>query len=312
MKLGPHPFTLRQLQYVVAVAEHASFRRAAKACGVSQPSLSAQLAQVEDTLGVALFERGRGRVVVTAAGQALVPRARALLLDADGLLDAAVRLSDPLAGPLRLGIIPTFGPYLLPELAPALRDALPQLSISWVEDKTEALVRLLAAGELDGALVALEAELPDLEHEVVGTDPFVLAVPPAHPLGRGRGPVTLDALEGEPVLLLDDGHCFRNQALAVCAKAGAQELALRATSLPTLVQMVAGGPGITLLPRMAVTLENRRGGLRLRRFAAQAPARTVVLAWRRRSALVRTLHPVADVLRRAYRAFAGGRPPTGV
>ena len=223
----------------------------------------------------------------------------------------ARQAGDPLAATLRLGVIPTVSPYLLPPLSTRLRRRHPRLKALWVEDKTEALVRLLAAGELDGALVALEAELPDLEHEVVGTDPFVLAVPPAHPLGRGRGPVTLDALEGEPVLLLDDGHCFRNQALAVCAKAGAQELALRATSLPTLVQMVAGGAGITLLPRMAVTLENRRGGLRLRRFAAQAPARTVVLAWRRRSALVRTLHPVADVLRRAYRAFARGRPPTG-
>jgi len=305
VKLAPHPITLRQLQYVVAVAEHRSFRRAARACGVSQPSLSAQVAQLEDALGVPLFERGRGGVVVTAAGQVLLPRARALLLGADGLVDDAARLADPLAGPLRLGIIPTLGPYLLPELAPALRAALPRLEQVWVEDKTEALVRLLGAGELDGALVALEADLPELEHEIIGVDPFVLALPAAHPLARARGPVTIDALDGERVLLLDDGHCFRNQALAVCAKAGAQELSLRATSLPTLAQMVAGGAGVTLLPRMAVALENRRGDLRIRRFAAPPPARTLALAWRRGSAQARTLRPVAEVLRRAYRAFVG-------
>lgn len=311
MRLSPHPVTLRQLQYVVAVAEHRSFRRAAAACRVSQPSLSAQIAQVEDVLGVALFERGRGGVVITAAGQALLPRARALLLGADALSDDAARMTDPLAGPLRLGIIPTFGPYLLPELAPALRTALPRLRALWVEDKTDALVRLLAAGELDGALVALEAALPDLEHEPLGSDPFVLAVPPGHALARGRGPVRLDALDGEPVLLLDDGHCLRDQALSVCAKAGAQELALRATSLPTLVQMVAGGAGVTLLPRMAVALENRRGGLCVRRFAAPVPARTLALAWRRGSSLARTLRPVAEVLRRAYRSFVAARPAAG-
>src|SRR5512138_90938 len=153
MRSAPYPGTLRQLQYVLAVAEARSFRRAAEACRVSQPSLSAQVAEAERALGVRLFERDRRRVLVTAAGEALVARARRVLLEADDLVEAARRGADPLAGTLRVGVIPTVGPYLLPRAAPALRKALPALQILWEEDRTPALVRRVAAGELDGALL---------------------------------------------------------------------------------------------------------------------------------------------------------------
>jgi LysR family transcriptional regulator, hydrogen peroxide-inducible genes activator len=189
MNLAPHPFTLRQLQYVVAVAERRSFRQAAEACRVAQPSLSAQVAQVEDLLSVKLFERDRRRVVPTAAGLAFVARARAILLEADGLVDAARVLGDPLAGPLRLGVIPTVAPYLLPEVAPALRTRFPKLTFLWTEDKTASLVERLGRAELDGALVALEADLGDLPRVVLGKDPFVFAAPPGHPLSASRRPL---------------------------------------------------------------------------------------------------------------------------
>jgi LysR family hydrogen peroxide-inducible transcriptional activator len=311
MRLSPLPVTLRQLQYLVAVADRRSFRGAAEACRVAQPSLSAQIAQAEDALGVQVFERDRKGVALTRAGAAVIERARGLLVAADDLVETARRLSDPLAGTVRVGIIPTIGPYLLPEVAPLLRKQFPKLDFVWVEERTAALVARLDGGELDAAIVALETELGDLASEAIGSDEFVLAVARDHALGKSKKPVRADELDGEPVLLLDDGHCFRKQALSVCAKAGAQELALRATSLPTLVQMVAGGAGVTLLPRMAVALENRRGGLRVRRFVTPAPARTLALAWRRGSALARTLRPVAEVLRRAYRSFVAAKPAAG-
>jgi LysR family hydrogen peroxide-inducible transcriptional activator len=308
MRHSPYPVTLRQLQYVVAVAEARSFRRAAEACAVSQPSLSAQLAEAERALGVRLFERDRRGVLVTGAGAVLLERARRLLLDADDLLEAARRHADPLAGTLRLGILPTVGPYLLPGGAPAVRAALPKLQVLWEEDRTAALVRKVAAGALEGALVAREADLGDLVHVELAADPFVLAAPPDHPLARDLGPLEVRALRGERVLLLDDGHCLREQALEVCARGRAEEAGYRATSLPTLVQMVAGGGGVTLLPRIAVETEAPRAGLVVRPFAAPVPRRTLVLAWRRGAAAEPALRAVAEALRAR---LAAGRPPGG-
>lgn len=298
--IAPHPFTLRQLQYAVAVADALSFRRAAERCRVSQPSLSAQLAQMEDALGVRLFERNRRRVLPTAAGVELVARARRLLVEADDLVLAAKRASDPLSGTLRLGVIPTVSPYLLPAATPALRAAFPDLTTLWTEDKTDVLVRRLDEGSLDGALLALEAELGDVEHAVVATDPFVLAARPDHPLGAKASSVHLSDLRDVDVLLLDDGHCFREQSLAYCASANARELAFRATSLPTLVQMVAGGAGVTLLPRLAVAREAERTGLRVRAIAAPTPKRTIALVWRKRSPLASALTELARAIGAAY------------
>lgn len=300
MNRPPHPFTLRQLQYVVAVADELSFRRAAERCHVSQPSLSAQVAQVESVLGVALFERTHRKVLVTAAGRDIVLRAGRLLVEADDLMDAGRRASDPLEGTIRIGVIPTIAPYLLPAVAPALRSAFRSLAVAWREDKTDVLVRALDGGELDAALVALEADVGDVAHAVVARDPFVVAVRPGHPLARRSAPVTAAELRGENVLLLDEGHCFRKQALDVCATARARESEFRATSLTTLVQMVAGGTGITLLPALAVASEASRAGLRVRPLAGARTWRTIALAWRRHSPLGPALQDVARVIRDAF------------
>jgi LysR family hydrogen peroxide-inducible transcriptional activator len=302
MNLAPHPFTLRQLQYAVAVADALSFRRAAERCHVSQPSLSAQLAQLEDALGVRLFERDRRRVLLTSAGKPLVDRMRRVLIEADDLVEAGKRAGDPLAGTLRLGVIPTISPYLLPSLTPRLRAEFPRLAVVWVEDRTPDLVRSLEAGTLDAALLALEADIGDVEHEVIATDPFVLVAPPGHPLARKTGPAVPGELHDAGVLLLDDGHCFRDQALEICGRAKARELEFRATSLSTLVQMVAGGAGVTLLPALSVPTEIQRADLRVRPFAGTAPHRTIALVWRRRSPLAQALQQVSAVIRAAYPA----------
>ena len=292
-----HPYSLRQLQYAVAVAETGGFRRAAECCHVSQPSLSAQLAQLEAVLGVRLFERNRRGVLPTAAGEALLARARRVLLDADDLAAAAALLGDPLSGPLHLGVIPTVSPYLLPGATSALRARCPRLSVRWTEDRTDGLLSSLREGRLDGVLLARVAGLDDLKRTTVMEDPFLLATPHDHPLAMGRRPARLSDLEGETALLLEDGHCLRDQALALCARARVREADFRATSLTTLVQMVLGGAGVTLLPAMSLPVENRGGTLAVRKFQAPSPGRTIVLAWRRQSSRALALGQVAEALR---------------
>jgi LysR family hydrogen peroxide-inducible transcriptional activator len=283
-RLHHHPFSLRQLQYVVAVADLQSFRRAAERCAVSQPSLSAQVAEVESLLGVQLFERDKRGVRLTPAGEAIVREARAVLLAADALGETARRFIDPLQSVLRLGVIPTLAAYLLPRATPALLGAHPKLMVLWAEHPTATLVERVTRGDLDGAVLALEAELGTLAWTALGEDPFLAALPPGHPLAHGERPLTLDELEGERLLLLDEGHCLRQQVLAWCGRSLPEELAFRATSLPTLVQMVAAGAGITLLPRIAVATETARSGVAVRRLAPP-PSRTIVLAWRASSPL---------------------------
>jgi LysR family hydrogen peroxide-inducible transcriptional activator len=249
---------------------------------------------------VRLFERDRKRVLVTAQGAPLLERMRAALVAADDLEDAAKSATDPFAGTLRIGIIPTVSPYLLPALTPALRKRYPELHVQWLEDKTDAVVALLENGELDAVLVALEAELGPLERKVIATDPFVLAAPPDHRLVKRRDPIALRELGGAEVLLLDEGHCLRDQALAICARAKAPELEFRATSLPTLTQMVAAGNGVTLLPELAVSAEARRAEIRTRPFADPPPHRTLALAWRRSSPYRSALAELAETIRAAY------------
>lgn len=303
----PLPFSLRQLQYAVAVAETLSFRRAAERCRVSQPSLSTQLAQLEGALGVRLFERDRRRVLITEPGRKLLEVVRRVLLDVDDLVDTARRAGDPLAGTLRIGVIPTISPYLLPSATPALRAEYPALTIVWVEDKTEALVRRLHEGTLDAALLALEAELGEVEQAIIASDPFLLATPPGHSLGVRSGPVSTAELRRASVLLLEDGHCLREQVLELCSRAKAHELEFRATSLSTLTQMVAGGAGVTLLPALSVPVETRRAKLCLRRFVEPTPHRTVALIWRKRSPRAEALGRLAVTIRDAYPRSARAR-----
>lgn len=284
--MNPHPYSLRQLQYAVVLAELRSFRKAAERCHVSQPSLSAQVALLEQALGVPLFERAPGGVLVTPAGEALLARAQRVLAEVDELSGAAQQLVDPLAGVVRVGIIPTVSPYLLPALAPALRARFPRLSLLWIEDKTDALLQELAAARLDAVVVARGAATEELAVQVIGEDPFVLAARRDHPAVQSSRPAQLRDLEGEEVLLLAEGHCFREQALALCTRGRARESDFRATSLSTLTQVVGGGTAVTLLPQMSLPVENRAAQLATRPFAAPVPSRTIILAWRKRSPLM--------------------------
>jgi len=294
--------SLRQLEYVVAVADGASFRHAAEACHVAQPSLSAQVALVEQALGVRLFDRDRRGVRVTPAGEAVVAQARQVLMAAGDLRTVAQQFSDPFRGTLRIGVIPTVGPYLLPFIVPSLTKEYPKLTLHWSEDRTALLVQRIHDGTLDAAVMALEADIGSCEYAVLGRDPFVLAAAPAHPLVRNRKPATPVELDEMALLLLNDGHCFRDQVLNLCAEARAhvRRMNFEATSLSTLVQMASAGTGATLLPTLALPVENRRGQLRVRSFAPPAPGRTLILAWRRGSALRPALSRVAETMRRAY------------
>ena len=247
--------------------------------------------------------RARSRSVrLTSAGALVCERARRLLVDADDLAEIAKRLSDPMVRDLRVGVIPTISPYLLPEVVPSLRRDLPGLTLFWTEDQTNVLLRKLQDGDLDAALLALETRLPgDFEKEELARDPFVLAMASSHPLAKKKGPVRISEIAGMDLLLLDDGHCLRDQALAACKTARAHELDFRATSLSTLVQMVSAGSGVTLLPRLALPVETKRSDLALRAFAKPVPYRTLGLIWRRGSAHAEALRKVAASIRAVAR-----------
>lgn len=302
MNFSPHPFTLRQLQYAIAVANSLSFNKAADDCHVSQPSLSAQIAELEQALGIKLFERDRRQVLVTAAGKEFVERARVVLRETDNLFETARRCSDPLTGRLRIGAIPTISPYLLPCIAPALRKAYPRLTLQWIEDKTHVLVHSLNAGTIDAAVLALEADIGEVERETIARDPFMLVVPAKHPLASRKTPAQPAELNDIDVLLLEDEHCFGRQVFDFCARVQARDLEFRATSLSTIVHMVLSGAGVTLLPQLALANEVRVKELRVRAFSEPAPGRTIGLIWRKQSPLSDAMRQVAATLRQAYPA----------
>jgi LysR family hydrogen peroxide-inducible transcriptional activator len=294
---------LRDLRYLLAVAEHGHFGRAAEACGISQPTLSVQIRRLEDLLGVALFERGGKAVAPTPACARLLGHVRAAVAEADAILAVARSLRDPLAGRFRLGIIPTLAPYLLPLVFAPLRAALPALEVEPWEDQTSALLDRLRAHELDAALLATEADAPDLQSRALFAEPFLAALPPDHRLAA-RDAVGEDEL-AEDILVLADGHCLRDQALAACGRSGALGGALRASSLPTLLNMVAAGYGTTLIPALAAGAAQDAGItlLPLKRRAT----RTVRIAWRaafpRRAAVEAVAKVIAERLR-GYSAAA--------
>lgn len=287
---------LRDLRYLVALAELRHFGKAAEACFVSQPTLSTQIRKLEDELGVALIERAPRRVMLTPIGRNVVERAQRILAEVNELRDAAKRSRDPEAGTLRLGIFPTLGPYLLPHVVPQLRERFPQLELLLVEEKTEVLLQQLREGRLDTAILALPLHDDQLHAEFLFEEPFLLAVPKAHPLSR-QEEVSLADLGRESLLLLEDGHCLRDQALDVCHLAGAGEKSgFRATSLETLRQMVAAGVGITLLPKLAVAPPIPAShDIALLPFHAPQPHRHIAMVWRRSSAMGDFLHELAAV-----------------
>lgn len=295
---------LRDLQYLVAVADHRHFGRAAEACFVSQPTLSTQLKKLEQELGVELVERNPGNVMLTDAGERIVERARFLLREADDIREIARRTREPESGSIRLGLFPTLGPYLLPHVVPVVRDRFSRLELLLVEEKTEEVLRRLRAGQLDAGVLALPVFDDQLDHEVLFDEDFVLAVPRSHPLASREGPVPTSVLAGESVLLLEDGHCLREQALSVCSLSGAAERqGFRATSLETLRQMVAAGVGVTLLPELAVRPPVPPSpDVVLLRWREPVPSRRIAMFWRRSSAY-RSMLPA---LAAAFRALPPG------
>jgi len=294
---------------MVAVSETLHFGRAARQCAVTQPALSAQIQQVEDLLGVQIFERGRRRVLVTPAGARLVAQAREALAAIDSLVSLAETGGRPLVGPLRLGVIPTVAPYFLPPLLPAVRKAYPELRLILREEQTGRLVSQLEAGALDVVLIALPVQEADLVELPLFDEPFVFVAPEDHPLVRRGARISESVLEGEEVLLLEDGHCLRDQALSICKRAGARTPdRIQATSLSTLVQMVANGLGVTLLPERALDQELRpESGLVARSFRPPAPTRSIGLAWRRGAAREAEYEELGKCLQAAARPKAGSR-----
>lgn len=287
---------LRDLKYLVALADHKHFGRAAEASFVSQPTLSTQIRKLEEELGVTLVERAPRRVMLTAAGREVVERARRIVDDIEQMREAARRSQDPESGTVRLGVFPTLGPYLLPHVIPPIRRRFPNLELLLIEEKSDRLSSLLRKGRLDAALLALPLHDDQLHCQYLFEEPFLLAVPHAHPLAR-RDSLSLDELASQQLLLLEDGHCLREQALDICHLAGASEKSgFQATSLETLRQMVAANVGLTLLPALAVKPPVARSNdIHLLGFRGAAPSRRIGMAWRRSSAMDVFLRKLAQV-----------------
>jgi LysR family hydrogen peroxide-inducible transcriptional activator len=276
---------LKDLRYLVAVADTRHFGRAAEKCFVSQPTLSAQLKKLEDYLGVQLIERQPKNVSLTEAGEQIVSRARRMLEASEEVVTLARAHRDPLAGRLRMALLPTIGPYLLPRVSQPIRKGLPRLELRLYEYQTEQILERLESGDIDLGVLALPIAADGFETRELFTEPFVVAMPDQHRLSR-RDHVKVDDLNGETLLLLEDGHCLRDQALEVCSRVDLHEKQdFRATSLETLRQMVATGAGITLLPELASSgAYGNAKGVTIRPFARPAPSRQVGGVWRKTSA----------------------------
>jgi LysR family hydrogen peroxide-inducible transcriptional activator len=298
---------LRELRYLLAMAEHRHFGRAAEACGVSQPTLSIQIRKLEEELGVTLFERGGRTALPTAACEQLIGHVRAAVAEADAVLATARALRDPLSGRFRLGMIPTLAPYLLPLVYAPLRAALPKLEVEPWEDQTAALLDRLRAHELDAALLATVEDAPDLDSRILFDEPFLAGLPPEHPLAA-HARVAQDELAPD-VLVLADGHCLRDQALEACGRTESRSAPLRAASLATLLNMVAAGYGTTLVPGLAAGVA-RDAGLELRPLARPA-GRSVRIVWRSSFPGRATVEAVARVIAERLRGF-GARAREGV
>ena len=288
---------LKDLKYLVALADTGHFGKAAERTFVSQPTLSAQLKKLEDYLGVKLVERQPKNVQLTEVGKQVVVRARRMLDEGDEIIALARNNTDPFAGKLKVALIPTIGPYLLPRVMQKLRKALPHLGLMLYEHQTEPLLKRLRDGEIDVGILALPIAHEGLESRTLYEEAFTLAVPNQHPLSA-KTMVKLQDLKGQTLLLLEDGHCLRDQALEVCSRIDVKEAEdFRATSLETLRQMVVAGLGVTLLPETAVESPfGSQRGLCIRHFAKPAPSRTVGAVWRKTSTRSAAIAAVCDVL----------------
>ncbi|KJC58026.1 LysR family transcriptional regulator [Bradyrhizobium sp. LTSPM299] len=298
--------TLRQLRYFDALARHSHFGRAADACAISQPALSMQIREMEQAVGGVLIERGARQVSLTKFGEELLHRVRDILRSVDELGDFARASRDRLAGRLRVGMIPTIAPYLLPRVIENLARAHPELDIHVRETLTPKLIKEVAEGRLDTAIVALPVSEPSLTEVALFTENFLL-VRPAEAAGT---PVpSSEMLREMRLLLLEEGHCFRDQALSFCnMQSSPPREVLDASSLSTLVQMVGAGIGVTLIPEMAVAVETRSAPVSVSRFKNPQPSRTIGMVWRKSSPLAGQLQQISEVVRLAAAAL---RAPKG-
>lgn len=288
---------VRQLECLIAAAKHLNFRAAARDCHISQPALSGHIARLEAELGVALFERSRRRVLLTPVGEVVVQRAKKLLCDLDEIVAMAQAHTEPLGGHLRLGVIPTIAPYIMPRALGEIRRACPKLEVFLREEQTARSLELLDDGKLDAVLLALEADLGEVSTAPLFRDAFLLAAAAGHPLAAKKS-VRATELTNERLLLLEDGHCLKDQAWAFCQAHGVREhVDFRATSLGTLAQMVSTGAGITLLPQLSLSTVGKLPGLVVRPFTKPVPYRTIGLAWRRSSPRRALFETLAKALR---------------
>jgi LysR family transcriptional regulator, hydrogen peroxide-inducible genes activator len=288
------PTTLKQLRYFDALARHCHFGRAAEACAISQPALSMQIRELEETLGGVLIERGARQVGLTKFGEEVAQRARDILRSVDELGDFARASRDHLVGPLRIGMIPTVAPYLLPTVIANLERMHPELDIHVRETLTPKLIQELAQGRLDTAILALPVSEPSLTEVALFSENFLLVRPAADagtPVPSGK------TLREMRLLLLEEGHCFRDQALSFCSmQSSPPREVLDASSLSTLVQMVSAGIGVTLIPEMAVAVETRSASVAVARFKNPQPSRTIGMVWRKTSPLAGQLMQISEVI----------------
>jgi LysR family hydrogen peroxide-inducible transcriptional activator len=294
--------SLRQLQYLVALAERRNFRQAADACFVTQSTLSAGIKGLETTLGAQLVERTTRAMRLTAAGEEVVARARAIIAATEDLASFAKGVREPFSGPLRLGVIPTIAPFLLPTVLPRLRERYPALKPFLREDLTANVLERLRSGTLDLALIALPYDTGDLEVRLLFEDAFWLVTREDDPLAAAKT-VAVRQLKPETVLLLEEGHCLRDHAIRACGRREGRGSMLEATSLTTLLQMVEGGMGVTLLPEMTLK-SGILNGTRLvaRPFATEVPSRTIALVMRREGSFGREAKLFADHVLQCLRA----------
>lgn len=291
---------LRDLEYLIAVADHRHFGKAAEASYVSQPTLSTQIKKLELELGVELVERSPRQIALTEVGERIVERARVVLREADNIRDIARHSQSAETGSIRIGLFPTLGPYLLPHVVPNLKERFPNLELLLTEEKTETVLAGLRDGKLDVGILAMPIDDPSLHVEPLFVEDFVLAVPRSHPLAlENVTEISLSDLAGEILLLLEDGHCLRDQALSVCQMVGAGERSgFRATSLETLRQMVVADVGVTLLPELSVQPPvPTQQGIHLVRFTEPVPNRAIAMFWRKSSAFRDFLPDLAEVFR---------------
>ncbi len=297
--------TLKQLRYVDALSRQGHFGRAAELCSVTQPALSMQIKELEASLGTDLFERGAREVRLTQFGEAFSARAREILRAVEELGDLARATQDRFAGRLRIGVIPTAAPYLLPRVIAGLARAHPGIEIQARETVTPRLLAELAEGRLDTAIVALPVSEPALAEVALFSEEFVLVRPASE---AGKPVPGAEVLREMRLLLLEEGHCFRDQALSFCAMTATQpQELLDGSSLTTLVQMVGSGIGVTLIPEMAVPLETRMAEVSIARFRAPRPTRTIGMVWRKTSPLSRQLAEIAQVVRQVAEEMGLGR-----